>query len=175
MIKYNKSTVVSFLSATVSWFCVRHTSKRWFFNIVQVIMKHVPFDAIIHVGIHVDFTSILYSLSPLVPQYFRVKWPWTAPPFPPMRVLEVQWSHAFNVKWPLYLCWLYISSDKVSGRDNGLMLGSKPSVCFIGKESDSLLTQLQKLLSVGNFHLPLFFVVDLGRKPKNGDWSLLVH
>ena len=55
------------------------------------------------------------------------------------------------------------------------MLGSKPTVYFIGKESDNLPTQLQNLVSVGNFHLPLFFVVDLGRKSKNGDWALLVH
>ena len=33
---------------------------------VQVTMKHDLFDA--HVGLHVDFTSILHSLDPVVPQ-----------------------------------------------------------------------------------------------------------
>jgi hypothetical protein len=37
--------VVSFLSATVSWFCVRPTYKRWFLKIIQVTMKHDPIDA----------------------------------------------------------------------------------------------------------------------------------
>jgi hypothetical protein len=43
--KYNKSTVVSVQSAIVSQFNVRPTSKRWFLKIVQVTMKHDPFDA----------------------------------------------------------------------------------------------------------------------------------
>ena len=46
MIRLNKSTVVSIRSATVSHFCGRPTSKRWFLKIVQVTMKHDPFDAI---------------------------------------------------------------------------------------------------------------------------------
>jgi hypothetical protein len=37
--------VVSVQSAMVSQFCVRPTSQRWFLNIVQVAMKHDPFDA----------------------------------------------------------------------------------------------------------------------------------
>ena len=45
MIEWNKSTVVSVWSATVSQFCGRLTSKRWFLNIVQVTMNHDPFDA----------------------------------------------------------------------------------------------------------------------------------
>ena len=45
MIKQKKPTVVRFLSAMVSWFSVRPTSKRWFLKIVQVIMIHDPFDA----------------------------------------------------------------------------------------------------------------------------------
>ena len=31
-------------SSMVSRFCVRPTSKRWFLRIVQVTMKHDPFD-----------------------------------------------------------------------------------------------------------------------------------
>jgi hypothetical protein len=37
--------VVSIRSAMVSRFCVKPTSKRWFLKIVQVTMKHDPFDA----------------------------------------------------------------------------------------------------------------------------------
>jgi hypothetical protein len=37
--------VVSVRSAMVSRFCVGPTSKRWFLQIVQVTMKHDPFDA----------------------------------------------------------------------------------------------------------------------------------
>jgi hypothetical protein len=40
-----KPTVVSIRGAMVSWFCGRPTSKRWFLKIVQVTMKHDPFDA----------------------------------------------------------------------------------------------------------------------------------
>jgi hypothetical protein len=45
MIKENKSTVVRFWSAMVSQFYVKPTSKRWFLKMVQVLMKHDPFDA----------------------------------------------------------------------------------------------------------------------------------
>ena len=45
MIKYNKSTVVRFWSAVVSQFLARPTSMRWFLKIIQVTMKHDPFDA----------------------------------------------------------------------------------------------------------------------------------
>ena len=45
MIELNKLMVVSIHSAMVSWFYVRPTSKRWFLKIVQVTMKHDPFDA----------------------------------------------------------------------------------------------------------------------------------
>ena len=41
------------------WFCVRPTtSKRWFFKIIQVTMK--TWSIWCHVGIHVDFTSIVH-------------------------------------------------------------------------------------------------------------------
>ena len=59
-------TVVRFQSAVVSRFCVRPTSKRWLLKIAQVTMKHDPFWG--HVGIYVDFTSILHSLTRLVPR-----------------------------------------------------------------------------------------------------------
>ena len=37
--------VVSVWSAMVSRFCVRPPSKRWSLEIVQVTMKHYPYDA----------------------------------------------------------------------------------------------------------------------------------
>ena len=40
-----KSMVASIRSALVSWFYARPTSKGWFLKIVQVTMKHDPFDA----------------------------------------------------------------------------------------------------------------------------------
>jgi hypothetical protein len=40
-----KPTVVSIRGAMVSWFCGRPTFKRCFLKIVQVTMKHDPFDA----------------------------------------------------------------------------------------------------------------------------------
>ena len=44
-LKHSKSIVVRFRSAMVFWFCVKSTSKRWFLKIVQVTVKHDPFDA----------------------------------------------------------------------------------------------------------------------------------
>ena len=44
----------------------RPISKRWFLKIVQVTMKHDPFDA--HVEIHVEVTSILHPHTRLVPR-----------------------------------------------------------------------------------------------------------
>ena len=43
MIKENESTVLGVRGAMISQLCVY--SKRWFMKIVQVIMKHNPFDA----------------------------------------------------------------------------------------------------------------------------------
>jgi hypothetical protein len=37
--------VVNIRSAMISRVCVRHASKKWFLKIVQVTMKHDPFDA----------------------------------------------------------------------------------------------------------------------------------
>ena len=45
MLEQNKSTVVSIRSAMVSRFGGRPTSKRGFWKIMQVTMKHDPFDA----------------------------------------------------------------------------------------------------------------------------------
>ena len=46
MIKYNISIVMRFRSAMVFGVCVRPTSKRQFLKIIQVTMKHDPFDNI---------------------------------------------------------------------------------------------------------------------------------
>ena len=91
MRKYNKSMVVSVWSAMVFWFCVGPTSKRWFFKIVQVTMKHDPFELWCHVGIHVDFNihlAVTYFVGPSSVVWSELG---SAPPFPPMRVLEVYW------------------------------------------------------------------------------------
>ena len=86
------------------WICVRPTSKRWFWKIVQVTMEHDPFDAMqesmqtVHpFGIHI--------LTPLVPPSSLLVGCelGPTPPLPPMRVVEVQWSRALSlmcVKWP---------------------------------------------------------------------------
>ena len=66
MIKHNKSMVASGRNAKVSLFCVRLTSKRWFLRIVQVTMD--TWSIRCHVGVHVDFISILHSHTLLVPQ-----------------------------------------------------------------------------------------------------------
>ena len=93
----------------VSRVCVRPTSKRWFLKIVQVTMKHDPFDAIpcrnpCRLYIHLAFAC---SVGPSCIVCSELG---LAMPFPPMRVLEVQWSWALNVvcevalrptRWPL--------------------------------------------------------------------------
>ena len=50
-----------------------------------------------HVGIHVDFTSILHSHTPLGPSSALCSELGLAPPLPPTRVLEVQWSRALSL------------------------------------------------------------------------------
>ena len=42
---WKKSTIVRFRSVMVSRFYVRPTSKKWFWKIIWVTMKHDPFDA----------------------------------------------------------------------------------------------------------------------------------
>ena len=53
--------VVSVRSAMVSSFCVRHASKRWFWQIVQVTMKHDPLDAM-HESMHTLHLSCIHIL-----------------------------------------------------------------------------------------------------------------
>ena len=66
----------------------------FWFKIVQVTKKHDPIDG---VGIHIDFTSILHSLTPFGPSSLVWSELGPAPPFPPMRALEVKWSRALSV------------------------------------------------------------------------------
>ena len=65
-----------------------------FFRTVQVTMKHDPIRC--HVGIHVDFTSILHSHTPLVPKS-SLKWTWTGSAFSineSASSVMVTWSHS---------------------------------------------------------------------------------
>jgi hypothetical protein len=87
----------------VPWFSryrVWPTSKRWFLKIVQMTMKHDPFNAMWNphkLYIHLAFT---YSVGPSSVVGSELG---PAPPFPPMRVLEVYQSRALSlscVKWP---------------------------------------------------------------------------
>jgi len=58
VIKYNKLMVVSVRSAMISRFCVRLATKRWFFK--NMPSDHETWPIRCHVGIHVDFISILH-------------------------------------------------------------------------------------------------------------------
>jgi hypothetical protein len=95
MIKCNKSMVVRFWSAMVSRFCVWPTSKRWLSKTIQVIMTHDPFDVMYKsmktYNIHLAFT---YSIDPSSAMWSKLV---RALPFPPMRVVEVQWSCALSL------------------------------------------------------------------------------
>ena len=66
VMKDNKSTIVSVRSAMVLWLCVRPTSKTWFWKISP--SDHETWPTWCHVGIHVDFSSLFHSHTPLVPQ-----------------------------------------------------------------------------------------------------------
>ena len=94
MIKYKKSTVMRFRSTMVSRFCVRSTSKRWFWkyskwplNMIHLMPCRNP----CKLHIHLAFT---YSVGPS-----RVVWSKLGPtlPFPPMRVVEGQWPQALGL------------------------------------------------------------------------------
>jgi hypothetical protein len=101
MMNFSKTMVVRFYSVVVSWLCVKPTSKRWFLKIVQVTME--TWFTWCHVGIRVDFKSVLYSLIHSVgPSSIAWSELGLAPPLPPMRVLEMQRSRAtiLCVKWP---------------------------------------------------------------------------
>ena len=92
MIKQNKLTVVGIQNVVVSRFRVRSTtSKKWFLKKIQVTI-HETRSIWCRVGIHVDFTSILHSLTPLVPQAQC-----EADLDPRMRVLEMKWSRALSL------------------------------------------------------------------------------
>ena len=99
IIKRNKSMFVSVRSAMVSWFCVGSTSKRWFLKIVQVtrnMIHRMPSMIPCRLYIHLAFT---YSVGPSSVVWSELG---RAPPFPPMRVLEV-YGHGLSisyVKWP---------------------------------------------------------------------------
>ena len=68
MIKENKPTVVSVRSVMVLRFCIGlpPRSSKWVWN--NNPSEHETWFIRCHVGIHVDFTSILHSHTPLVPQ-----------------------------------------------------------------------------------------------------------
>ena len=80
---------MSIQSVMVSqWFCVGPASKRWFLKTVQVTMKH---------GIHLAFT---HSIGPSSIVWSELG---LSPPFPPMRVLEVQWSRTLSYVYEVAL------------------------------------------------------------------------
>ena len=95
VIAHNKSTVLSVRSVVVSGFVLGLPPSDGF-------LKNSPSDRETwsircHVGIHVDyFTSILHSHTLLVPSSKVGSELGPAPPFPPMRVLEVWWSWALS-------------------------------------------------------------------------------
>ena len=85
MIKYNISTIMRFQSAMVSWFLRNSPS------------DHETWPIWFHVGILVESNIHLayaYSVGPSSVVWSELG---LAPPFPPMRVLEVQWSHALSL------------------------------------------------------------------------------
>jgi hypothetical protein len=88
MIKKNKkSTVLSIRSERVSRFCVNPTPERWFLN--NNPSDHETWSIRCHVGIHVEFyihLAFTYSVGPSSVVGSELG---PAPPFPPMRVLEV--------------------------------------------------------------------------------------
>ena len=82
---------MSVRSAMVTRICVRPTSKRWFLKIIQVIMKHDPFDPS---RSHVLRWSLKHS----------VKQTWTAPAFSTNESAWKSNGHGHSVscvKWPL--------------------------------------------------------------------------
>jgi hypothetical protein len=87
-------TIVSVWSATVSRFCVRPTSKSWFWKYSKWLRKIIhlmPCKNPCKLYIHLAFT---YSIGPS-----SIVWckPGPAPPLAAMRVLEVYWSRAFSL------------------------------------------------------------------------------
>ena len=97
----------------VSYFYVRPTSKRWFLKIVQVTMKHVPCRNPRRLYIHLAFT---YSVGPSSVVRSKLG---PAPPFPPMKVLEVQWSRALSLVCEVALVLIRMNSKRSAGRIKG--------------------------------------------------------
>ena len=94
IIKWNKLPVVSVQSAIVFQLCVRPISKSWFLKIVQVtinMIRLMPCKDPCRLYIHLAFTYSV-DLSSVVWRELRL-----APPFPPMRVLEVSCSQALGL------------------------------------------------------------------------------
>ena len=95
MITENKPMVVSVWSAMVSRFCVRSTSKRWFWEQCKWpcnMIHWMPCRSPCRLYIHLAFT---YPVGPSSIVWSELG---PSPPFPPMRVLEVQWSRALNLQ-----------------------------------------------------------------------------
>jgi hypothetical protein len=100
----------------------------------QVTMKHDPFDAI-EESIHVDFASILHSLIYSVGPSSVVRSKLgPAPPFPPMRVLEVSWSLALDLVWEVALS-LHSSVKK---RKKGKKERERDNCTYCGEHSNTM-------------------------------------
>ena len=94
MIKWNKPTVVSVRSVMVSRFCVRPTSKSWFLKASKRprdTIHSMPCKNPCRLYIHRAFT---YSVGPSSIVWRKLG---PAPPFPPMRLLGVQWSRSLSL------------------------------------------------------------------------------
>ena len=93
--KYTKSTVMRYWSATVSQFCVWPMYipprggfwERWPRNMIHSMRSRNPCGLYIHLA----FT---HSVGPWIAMWRELG---PAPPFQPMRVLEMQWSRAFSL------------------------------------------------------------------------------
>ena len=104
---------MGFWSAIVSWFCVTFTSKKWFqkqskwpWNMIHLMTFRNP----CRLCIHLAFTYFIRPSSELGP----------APPYPPMRVLEVQWLHALSHVWEMANRWSSFTSNSIAlGRGLG--------------------------------------------------------
>jgi hypothetical protein len=107
-------------SAMVSWFCVRPTSKRWF------LIHLMPYRNPCRLYIHLAFT---YSVSPSIVVRSELR---PAPPFPPIRVLEVYWSRALSLVCEVTLRlqgqWFFWKSD---GTGRGFRAGPKNPGFFV--------------------------------------------
>ena len=107
----------------VSWFCVKLTFKRWFLKITQKTWNMIHLMACrnpCRLYVHCAFT---YFVGPSSVMWSELG---LAPPFPPMRVLEVQWSHALGLMcevalgcpnhgiWPTHIGCVCVEGETVS-------------------------------------------------------------